>query len=215
MTDEADRIGAVNTLAMRSSRSGIGEQAANTDIGGALGAIESRFGLRADWKPEMKVLILGAGGVARAVLFALIDQGADVRIANRTLERAQRLSAEIGGAVVRWEDRGQVAVDLLINCTSLGQTPDVDVSPWPSPRFPGRPVVFDTVYNPIETRLLKDARRDGCGVISGIEMFSRQAALQHQLWTGESHADSYQRAVERAVGKGRLHEGCDSSEPGP
>jgi 3-dehydroquinate dehydratase/shikimate dehydrogenase len=130
-------------------------------------------------------LILGAGGVARAMAYALQRGGAAVAIANRTHERAQRLAEEVGCRAVDWAARHNVVCDTLINCTSVGMHPNVDESPiHPSFLKPGL-VVMDIVYTPETTLLVKEARSRGCHVLTGVDVFVRQAALQFELFTGQ------------------------------
>lgn len=130
------------------------------------------------------VLILGAGGVARAVAHALHREGAGVTLANRTADRSQQLAQEVGCRAVDWAARHSVVCDLLVNCTSVGMHPHVDESPiHPSFLKPGI-TVFDTVYTPETTLLIKEARARGCHTVTGVDMFIRQAALQFRLFTG-------------------------------
>ena len=177
-----EQTGAANTLILGD---GTGT-AYNTDYEGVIQS------LRANLPAHLRVtdcplplagrsaLVLGAGGVARADGLRLHNEGVTVTIANRTLERAQKLAEEVGCKCVDWGARHNVACDILINCTSVGMHPNLDESPG-TPRFlkPGM-IVFDTVYTPESTMLIKEARR-GCDVITGVELFVRQAALQFQL----------------------------------
>lgn len=186
VSELARRAGAVNTLVRIDDR-WVGE---NTDCGGAIEAILAAApgGLRG-----VAVAVLGAGGVARAVCAGLLDAGARVCVYNRSADRAralvEALSSEIRSAEARiesasWADREEFSGSIVINCTSLGMWPDIDDSPMPFAALrPGR-LVFDTVYNPVETRLLRDARVQGCQTLSGLAMFERQAAAQFRLWHG-------------------------------
>jgi 3-dehydroquinate dehydratase/shikimate dehydrogenase len=146
------------------------------------------------------VLVLGAGGIGRAVAHALRAEGALVIITNRTSERAAVLAEEVGGRHIEWQGRHSVLCDVVINCTSVGMHPDVDVSPLhPSFLKPGL-VVFDTIYTPETTLLIKEARARGCHVITGVELFVRQAALQFRLFTQrEAPIELMRRAVKRAL----------------
>jgi 3-dehydroquinate dehydratase/shikimate dehydrogenase len=146
------------------------------------------------------VLVLGAGGIARAVAHALHRDGALVTVSNRTGERAQKLAEEIGCRHVDWHGRHSVLCDVVINCTSVGMQPAVDEAPLhPSFLKPGL-VVFDTVYTPETTLLVKEARTRGCHVITGVELFVRQAALQFRLFTGrEAPLDLMRQVVKRAL----------------
>src|SRR5262249_13379536 len=146
------------------------------------------------------VLVLGAGGVARAVAHALHREGALVTITNRTAERAQALAAEVGCRTVEWNARHGVLSDVVINCTSVGMHPNVDESPLhPSYLKPGL-VVFDTVYTPEQTLLIKEARERGGHTITGVELFVRQAALQFRLFTArEAPLELFRKVVKRAL----------------
>ena len=182
--ESAQEIGAANTL-YRNSESDW--QATNTDYPAALATI--RLGLQSsqfssDELAGYKVLILGAGGVARAIALGLVKAGALVIISNRTAERATELAAELGCQQISWEHRGTGFADILVNCTSVGMHPNVDETPFPESQFRENMLVFDTVYNPENTLLLKQARGRGCVTVSGIEMFIRQAALQFEQFTG-------------------------------
>jgi 3-dehydroquinate dehydratase/shikimate dehydrogenase len=146
------------------------------------------------------VLILGAGGVARAVAYALQRAGAGVAIANRTYDRAVKLAEEVGCRAVDWAARHNVVCDTLINCTSVGMHPNVDESPiHPSFLKPGL-VVMDIVYTPETTLLVKEARSRGCRVLTGVDMFVRQAALQFELFTGQqAPLELMRQVVKRAL----------------
>ena len=142
--------------------------------------------------------MLGAGGVARAVAHALHRDGALVTITNRTPERGQKLAEEVGCRNIDWAARHSVICDMLVNCTSVGMHPNVDETPvHPSFLKPGL-MVFDTVYTPETTLLVKEARDRGCHVVTGVELFVRQAALQFQLFTGRAPPLELMRKVAQA-----------------
>jgi 3-dehydroquinate dehydratase/shikimate dehydrogenase len=146
------------------------------------------------------VLVLGAGGVARAVVHALVKENALVTIANRTHERAQKLAEEAGCRHVDWSARHNVLADVLINCTSVGMFPDMDASPIHSSYLKPGLVVYDTVYTPEQTLLIKEARSRGCHAITGVDLFVRQAALQFQLFTAcTAPIDLMYRLVKQAL----------------
>ena len=135
---------------------------------------------------DKQVLILGAGGVARAIAFGLARRGAHVTITNRHDERATRLAEEVGCRSVTWSMRASTVADVIINATPVGMHPNVDDTPLPPAAFsrPGM-VVFDTIYHPENTMMLKLARERGCKAVTGVDMFLRQAALQFKLYTGQ------------------------------
>lgn len=146
---------------------------------------------------DRSVLILGAGGVARAIASAMHAQRAIVTLANRTAERAQKLAEEVGCKFVEWSARQSVIADLLINCTSIGMHPNVDESPIHASYLHQGLIVFDSVYNPESTLLIKEARARGCSVLTGVDMFVRQAALQFELFTGKKPPLDLMRNVVR------------------
>ncbi len=182
MDEATDLMGAANTLFKRDGQ----WCATNTDAPAAVSAIQD--GLRkAGNIPELaarKVLILGAGGAARAVGHALLQHGAVVTLTNRSRDRGKSLASELGCQFTSWENRGSEICDVLVNCTSVGMHPNVDESPFEQHWLSDSALVFDTVYNPEQTLLLKQARDRGCPTVSGVEMFIRQAALQFGLFTG-------------------------------
>jgi 3-dehydroquinate dehydratase/shikimate dehydrogenase len=146
------------------------------------------------------VLVLGAGGIARAVAHALFRQGALLTICSRTNSRAHKLAEEVGCRHFDWAGRHSVVCDLVINCTPVGMHPNVDESPLhPSFLKPGL-MVFDTVYTPETTLLVREARNRNCHVITGVDLFVRQAALQFRLFTGrDAPLELFRSVVKRAL----------------
>jgi 3-dehydroquinate dehydratase/shikimate dehydrogenase len=142
---------------------------------------------------DKQVLILGAGGVARAIAFGLVDEGASVTIANRHDERATQVAEETGARTIAWPQRGDTTAEILINCTPVGMHPDVDDTPISPSAFKPGMVVFDTVYHPENTMMLKLARERECKVISGVDMFVGQAARQFKLYTGKDAPEDVMR----------------------
>jgi 3-dehydroquinate dehydratase/shikimate dehydrogenase len=177
VSERARRCGAVNTLARRADGGWEGD---NTDAAGALIALEE-LGLPS---ASLEAAILGAGGVAGSIAAALLERGCRVTIFNRTAGRAARLAARLGCGWAPWEQRPGRGVQLIINCTSVGMWPRVEDTPLDAACIPTGAVVFDTVYQPSETRLLREARQRGCRTTGGSEMFLRQAALQFRRWHG-------------------------------
>ncbi len=181
-------IGAVNTIVKKNSQL-IGY---NTDYLGALQAIEAHLPLA-----EKKVTLLGAGGVSRAIAYGILKKGGNLLILNRTIEKARQLADELGCAYGGLEEVKDLDCDLLINGTSIGMAPKVDLTPVPRSCLKASMIVFDTIYNPLKTRLLKDAQEQGCATISGVEMFLQQAAVQFTLWTGlEAPIEIMRSAIE-------------------
>jgi shikimate dehydrogenase len=188
--DDARGIGAVNTVVPRDGRL----WGYNTDAGGFLTALDA-----AGFRPAgRRGLLLGAGGAARAVAYALASAGCQVSIHNRTPQRARRLAADLADILpdalvgVLPAEMGLAGLeagdfDLLVNATSLGMWPRPDASPWPEGQpIPARWMVFDLVYNPLETRLLRQARAAGAQAIDGLGMLVHQGALAFTLWTGRT-----------------------------
>jgi 3-dehydroquinate dehydratase/shikimate dehydrogenase len=179
-----DLTQAANTLV----RDGDQFTAYNTDYQAARETLTAHLPANPDGSPptlaSRSILVIGAGGVARAIAYALHRDGALVTIANRTAERAHKLAADVGCRTVDWAARHNVICEIIVNCTSVGMTPNVDEMPiHPSVLKQGL-IVFDTIYTPETTLLVKEARNRGCHVITGVDMFVRQAELQFRLFTG-------------------------------
>ncbi len=183
----ARRIGVANTLCIEPGREADGSDARisayNTDYRGALDALCVGMGIKPMELKNLSVAVLGAGGVSRAIVAGLRDCGAKVTIYNRTKEKADALAAEFGATALPNEQRIQNTGDAIINCTSIGMWPEVDATPLPKEGLRHRPAVFDTVYNPVETRLLREAKAAGCRTIDGVTMFVNQAVGQFERWT--------------------------------
>lgn len=128
-------------------------------------------------------LVLGAGGSARAVVFALKAHGWDVSVAARRIEQAQALVIEFGLQAAYTLDYPISNFDLLVNTTPLGMSPNIETCAWDW-GFPPRAFVYDLVYNPPETLLMKHARAAGLQTSNGLGMLIEQAALAFELWTG-------------------------------
>jgi len=174
--------GAANTLYRNSTGKWC---AANTDYEAALSVIREGFDQDGQASLEGKrVLILGAGGVAKAIGLGLSRAGAIVTITNRNKDRGRKLAEQLDCQSVGWENRGSQFADVLVNCTPIGMFPEVEETPFPQNWLRDGMLVFDTIYNPENTLLLKDAREHACRTISGMEMFVRQAARQFECFTG-------------------------------
>jgi 3-dehydroquinate dehydratase/shikimate dehydrogenase len=132
------------------------------------------------------VLLLGAGGVAKAIGYGVKQRGALVTVTSRTEQRGMELADSLQGRFVPWSERHSLTPGILVNCSPLGMHPDVDSTPFKIERgFSPDTIVFDTVYNPENTVLIKSAKSAGCMHISGLDMFVRQAAYQYKLFTGQ------------------------------
>jgi len=183
-----EQIGAVNTIV---NNEGV-LRGYNTDATGFLQAL-----LEKDIEPKGKnVVILGAGGASRAISFILAERGANLVILNRLLELdwaeelARRISEvfskEVKALELNEKNLARVLekANILVNATSVGMSPDVDETPVPARLLKPGLVVFDIVYNPIETRLLREAEATGAQTISGLDMLVWQGALAFEQWTG-------------------------------
>ena len=150
----------------------------NTDTVGVVKPLLQRTELK-----DKRVTLLGAGGAARAAAAALLEQGARVTILNRTIAKAEAACQTSSAAhQAGWMRSTRMTTDILVNMTSMGMHPDIDETPIPAEKLHDL-IVFDGVYNPPETKLLRTAAQAGCTVIPGIEMFINQAAEQFRLWT--------------------------------
>ncbi len=181
LTDRARRIGAVNTLYWRDGQLW-GE---NTDVTGFMAP------LRALLHPLEPALVLGAGGACRAVLEGLKELGVrDILLANRTRERAEALAREVPGVrVLDWEERHDPQPSLVVNTTPLGMAGGLTgegagETPYEGARLQRGMTVYELIYNPLETRLIREAKAAGCRVVTGLDMFLGQGAEQFRLWTG-------------------------------
>ncbi|HTQ39069.1 MAG TPA: type I 3-dehydroquinate dehydratase [Pirellulales bacterium] len=146
-------------------------------------------------------LLLGAGGAARAMVYGLKKNGAKVVVSSRTLKRAQQLAQTMGCDCIDWNNRHAISPDIVVNCTPVGMHPNVDETPYARGHLRSQVVVFDMVYNPENTLLIKEAKAQGCSVVTGIEMFVRQALLQFKLFTGQNASWELMRdTLKRAIG---------------
>ncbi len=193
----AERIGAANTLIIEHRASSIENRvsAYNTDYSAALDSITAALRItRTDLK-DMSVAIIGAGGVARAIVAGLADAGAKVKIYNRTVEKAKRLAVEFKCDYASLDALHKPKEKLIINCTSIGMHPNTDSSPFNAKLLQKHMAVFDTVYNPLETKLLKEAKEVGAKTISGLDMFVNQAIAQFKLFTGKNADSKFMKRI--------------------
>ena len=199
-----ERIGAVNTIV---NDDGV-LTGYNTDATGFLQAL-----LDKGVKPERKnTVILGAGGASRAISFILAERGAHLVILNRLLEldwaeelarRISRVSEKVRALELNEKNLEMMleGADILINATSVGMSPDVDETPVPARLLKPALIVFDIVYNPIQTRLLKEAEAAGAQTIGGLDMLVWQGAIAFEKWTGrKAPLDLMRREVIKALG---------------
>jgi 3-dehydroquinate dehydratase / shikimate dehydrogenase len=170
------KIGACNTVLRAQDGKLYGF---NTDVAGITGPLEKRMSLRG-----AKVLVLGAGGAARAAVFGLRDKGAEVFILNRTAETAQKLARQSGSKTIKKDAVAKTSFDIIINATPIGMA-GIKAPQLLEAKDLNTKLVFDLVYNPLETPLLRMARQKGIPIVTGIEMFVQQGARQFEIFTGK------------------------------
>jgi 3-dehydroquinate dehydratase/shikimate dehydrogenase len=170
------KIGACNTVLRAQDGKLYGF---NTDVAGITGPLEKRISLRG-----AKILVLGAGGAARAAVFGLRDKGAEVFILNRTAETAQKLARQSGAKTIKKDAVAKTAFDAIVNATPVGMS-GIKGNQILEAKDLNTKLVFDLVYNPLETPLLRLARQKGIPIITGIEMFVQQGARQFEIFTGK------------------------------
>lgn len=204
LSPAAQAIGAVNTIVVRPDGRLFGD---NTDAAGFLADLAGH-GITLGKQEDDGALVLGAGGSARAVVFALATSGVPVTIAARRPEQAQALidqllphlsaapSPRILAAPLSNLQPPTSDFGLIINCTPLGMTPHIAASPWPDalPFHPDQ-IVYDLVYNPPDTRLMQQARGDNARAFNGLGMLLHQGALAWQQWTGQPAPLAVMRAA--------------------
>lgn len=190
LTPTAKAIGAINAIYLENGK----VKGDNTDGTGFLNDIKSS----SLWMKNGAALILGAGGAARAVCYALSQSGWTISVASRRVDQAKRLVNDIASSLSTKErsmnalELNYVAMqpflescDLIINATPAGMSPNVRLNPWPSELLlPSHARIYDLVYNPAETTFLKQAHAAGCQTRNGLGMLVEQAALAFELWTG-------------------------------
>ncbi|MBI1368273.1 MAG: type I 3-dehydroquinate dehydratase [Planctomycetes bacterium] len=204
----AASIGAANTLTVGDDGA---LYASNTDYAAALDAVCDAMHIGRDDLADQRVGVIGAGGAARAIVAGFAHYGATIVVYNRTLDKATELAEQFNGqtgqvVAAPMANLSKSCCRILINCTPLGMHPNVDASPitdWPDKASADEgTVVFDTIYNPRQTKLLREASARGCVTISGIEMFIRQAAAQFEQWTKRAApTEVFRRVIEERLTK--------------
>ena len=189
--DEVDataaKVGAVNTVVINNGKL-IGY---NTDVEGAMKPIDRLCALK-----DMDCGVIGAGGAARAVVSGLMERGARVSLFARDASKASAISESFNIPLHSIESLVSSNVRIIINTTPVGMKGHSEASsPVPREAFRNRRIAYDLVYNPLETRFLKEAREEGCQTIGGIEMLIEQAAMQFELWTGRRPPADLMRAA--------------------
>jgi shikimate dehydrogenase len=182
------QVGAANTL----RKAGDGWQATNTDVEGFLHPLSSAWGQPMS---DVRVSVLGAGGAARAVIVALVSQGARVTVHARRSEQAQQLASNFNVASGAYPPESG-SWDLLVNCTPLGGAARRSESPMPADRLTGR-LVYDLTYGPGEATLVRDAHAAGLATLDGLAMLVAQAERQFEWWTGRKPEPGVMEAAAR------------------
>ncbi|GBC61431.1 shikimate dehydrogenase [Desulfonema ishimotonii] len=172
----ARKIGAVNTVV---NQDGV-LTGYNSDGLGAVAALKEKTEIAGQ-----SVAVIGAGGAARAIAFGVQAEGGNVTIVNRSADKGERLAKDLNADFRPLSEFSGEDVRILINTTPLGMTPNVDATPVPADKLEPGMVVMDIVYNPLETRLLREAGARGCTTVDGVAMFVYQGAFQSELWTGQ------------------------------
>ncbi len=183
LDDDVVGVRACNTVVFKD----INAYGYNTDIGAAVSVLKDAIGADQDAETPFvgkKVLVLGNGGVARAVAFGMKKAGGEIFITGRDHRNAETLADTVGCKTVEWGGRGNFETDIIVNCTSVGMLPNMDESVFEKEWFQKQTIVFDTIYNPERTLFIKQAREAECQTVTGVDMFVRQAAKQFKLFTG-------------------------------
>ena len=189
----AERIGAINTIVNEKGRL----KGYNTDGLGAIKALEGKIDLAGK-----RCVLVGAGGAARGIGFMARERGMKLVVANRSMDRGLALADFLECPFIPLERIREIRANVLIQTTPVGMFPHENASPVPDYVFQKEMVVMDAIYNPLETRLLKSARAEGCATINGLEMFIHQGVEQFRLWTGlNPDADLMRTAVKNALGE--------------
>jgi len=174
--NKAKEIGAVNTIVAEHGKLA----GYNTDCDGAVKALNQKARLK-----NKNVVVLGAGGSSRALAYGLMENNANVTVLNRTIKKAKSIADDFGCSYGSLKNLKKADYDILVNTTSVGMYPNANSSPIPAALIKKNSIVFDIVFNPYKTKLLRDAEKRGCAVIPGIEMLVNGNAMQFSLWTGK------------------------------
>lgn len=198
----AERIGALNTIVIDRSGGAVQLSGFSTDYAAILDSITSKLNITREDLSKYRIAVLGAGGTGRTAVAALAHYGATVVVYNRTFERAEELAKEFNGqsgqvVAAKWDSLCKSCCQIYLNTTSVGMHPNVGISPFGDtlPDIGPDTLVFDTIYNPLKTKLLEQAEAKGAKTIQGLEMFIRQAAGQFEAWTKQAAPTDVMRDV--------------------
>jgi 3-dehydroquinate dehydratase / shikimate dehydrogenase len=203
--DDAVRgIGAANTVIFN----GPARNGYNTDYFAAMAALEEAMEISPGKEKPLAgttALVMGCGGAGAAITYGLVQRGANVLLSDIAGRKAEAMAKRFGCVSIEWADRHKPNAEILMNCTPVGMHPNVDETPYEKHHLKPSMVVFDAVYNPENTLLIKDARSRNCAVVSGVEMFVRQACLQFKLFTGqEGPAELMRDVIRRTIGAAKM-----------
>lgn len=213
LDEVASSIGAVNTIYYKYGKV-IGS---NTDADGFIDDLENKLGKRLNASNNAKkiAIVLGAGGAAHAVCYILAENGWKILLIVKRAEQAEQLISKLGTVNnIRWFNwdnffSGKIPItwqeiSLIVNATPVGMSPKVDASPWVNNLpFPESACIYDLVYNPVETLLVREARAAGLQAVTGLGMLVRQAALSFEIWTGKKpNPDKMYEAAYKLLTKG-------------
>lgn len=203
LDDNVAGIRAANTIVFKE----VNAYGYNTDCTAAItslqNAIETKHSSEEVFKGR-RFLILGAGGVARAIAFGLMRKEASVFICARDYRKGEELAQALNCKAVDWSVRAHFDTSVLINCTPVGMFPNMDETPFDAEWFLKKTIVFDTIYNPEQTLFIKQAREAQCMTITGVDMFVRQAAEQYRLFTGKApNIETIRYELKRATSAAR------------
>jgi 3-dehydroquinate dehydratase/shikimate dehydrogenase len=203
--DDAVRgIGAANTVIFN----GAARNGFNTDYHSAMTALEEAMEIAPGAEKPLAgttALVMGCGGAGAAVAYGLVRRGAHVLLSDIAGRKAEVMAERFGCVAVDWADRHKANPEILMNCTPVGMHPNVDETPYEKHHLRPSMIVFDAVYNPENTLLTKDARSRNCTVVTGVEMFVRQACMQFKLFTGqEGPAELMREVIRRTIGAAKM-----------
>jgi 3-dehydroquinate dehydratase / shikimate dehydrogenase len=197
-------IGAANTVVFADQK----RLGYNTDYRAAMDSLEAAGEGAEEMQRRIQgrtALVLGAGGVGKAIVYGLIRRGVNVVLADAVSRQALTLAQRCNCRWVEWSARYSITADLLFNCTPVGMHPNVDETPFEKHHLRPSMIVFDAVYNPENTLLVKEAHSRNCTVVTGVDMFVRQAGLQFELFTGQKGpADLMRDTIRRAIGAAKV-----------
>ena len=186
--EDALNIGAVNTVVNNNGRL-VGY---NTDWLGLMLTLKELMAVK-----DQTFVIIGAGGTARAAVYGIMKEGGLPIIVNRTIAKGKILSNKFNCPFYSLADLGKLKADCLINTTPIGMYPHTEQTPVESSLLAVYKCVIDVIYNPLKTRLMRDAEAQGCRIVSGLDMFVHQGAQQLKLWTGIEPSSALMEKVVR------------------